>query len=427
MTTTDSQPDPSSTERIVNVTNSQGSVIGNNNTVTQHFYLLLLRGLWPGLRKRTHTLAGIALLCFIAPYFFLPFIVNLIAEHLFVAPVVLLLSISCMELLPHLFALRFDRKTGFIVGCAGTLLGGLFANLLAAHEFPTYQAWLTNSQAHTSLLLSLPWYSVVLGLSVAFAGKPSAVSLNVRGAISLLGAIMLCLLSIFVCAHIGLSFLVISPLLVISQLTRPPAQAAILFAVLSAPACGLLLVLPRLTERLWNWIGMRRWRGALLLALLAVVLALPAGLAARQMQTASTVLQDQELPMTLPLTCLSCTFPYFEVLLAHIESQSEESLWSITLLNPGTSMCAAIRVQPQDLPVTNAFGQIYQPVLPSDLGNQKPLDIGPGGTQSVSLVYYLVPASGQHLTFAIHMHILSCTDPGGSSDELQGSQPLLFQ
>jgi len=439
MTTSDSQPDPSSKEWNVNAANSQGSIIGDYTHVTQHFYQEREtvpthrphRGPWSALWKRKHALAGIALLCFIAPYPFFPFIVNLLAEHLFVAPVVLLLSISCMELIPHLCALLSDRKTGFFVGCAGTLLGGLLANAFAAHEFPTdVQAWFDGTHIQPSLLVWLFWYGILLGLSASVAGKTSALSLNVRGSVGLLGALSLYLAGVFVFSQIGPSFSVISPLLVISQQTQPPQQAAILFAVLSAPACVLLLVLPRLSasaRRLWNWIRTRKRKSSLLLALLVVVFVLPAGWEARQMQTVSTVLQDQALPMALSLTCMSCAYPSFQVFLENIESKPEESLWSITLVNPGTSVCAAISVRPQDLPLTNAFGQVYQPVLPTNLGNQKPLDIGPGGTQSVSLLYHLVPASGQHLTFAIHLQITSCTGPGGSGDELQGSQALLFQ
>ena len=113
--------------------------------------------------------------------------------------------------------------------------------------------------------------------------------------------------------------------------------------------------------------------------------------------------------------------------LESIESQNDSSQWDFTLINPGDGPCIGIAFLPQSITLTDAFFHVYQPILFSGLDNQKTLRIDPGGMKTVSLFYHIVPKSGQHLQFALSLHLAPCTGAGSATDEVQWSQMLLFQ
>jgi len=395
--------------------------------------------IWLFLWRHKSALLGVALLCGIALYPLFPPTVNLIAENVSSAPFVLLiltlLGISCLETVPILFGVVFGSGIGFFVGFAGVLLSGLLANALAAHDFPTnVQASFDLTSGQASWIWFLVLYSLLIGSSALLTGfrarGKTAGSLGVSGGVILLVAVGIYLLIAQAFSQVGLSLSALYPLLAVSDQTQILGGTTVLFAGLFVPAGLLLLALPLVighTSRIRNWIRAHKWPRYGALAVVLIVLVLPPVYELRNMQTASTALQGQSLPLDIPLTCASCAYPYFQIRLESIESQNDSSRWDITLINPGNGSCIAVAFLPQSITLTNAFFHVYQSISHSSLDNQETIRIDPGGIKTVSLFYQIIPKSAQHLQFALSLHLAPCTGTGNAGDEVQGSQMLLFQ
>jgi len=414
------------------------------------------RGRLSGLRRRVVPLLvgilGIALMCVISLFPFFPPIINRIAENAMdfssaspLPSLFLFAATGLFESLPLLLGTVSGPLTGLVVGISGVVLSSFLLNPVATRYYPT-----KGPTIHDLLNLQLSWFrflilgSILMGLAAFFTGliprHPQNNRLRKRaitGIVSLLiaAAVYEVFAQLFHQPVQAPSAL--SPLL---DLYGPPS-------LLPGPAelYPFLLVLPGillfpLLLLIYNKLGTSRNNRqkkarviqklifATLILVTILLIIFPVRSYFVDSGTPSTHLQNQELPLIIPITspCATCQALYLDATVESITLSTDgtESSWSITFTNRGA--CIKNIFTSTSITLADAFFNVYRAGhFPGEdsmetIDHQKPFHL--------DLSYHIVPRPGQHLRLTISVMPVPCSGNAPSPEQyVSVSNVLLFQ